>query len=71
MGCVEYEVETTQPEGYAKAIGNLKKIRALMRKLGRDDDWGKYLARVREVHDRKKKFTGMLDVMEGQKILKS
>jgi uncharacterized Zn finger protein len=71
MGCADQEAQTAQPKGYAIAIGYLKKIRALMRKQGRNDDWAEYLAGVREVHARKKKFTGMLDVMEGQKILKS
>jgi uncharacterized Zn finger protein len=71
MGCADREAQTAQPKGYANAIGYLKKIRALMRKQSRNDEWAAYLAGVREVHARKKKFTGMLDVMEGQKILKS
>jgi len=71
MGCAEREVQTAQPKGYAKAIGYLKQIRSVMRNQGRDDEWTVYLAGVREVHARKKKFTSMLDVMEGQKILKS
>jgi uncharacterized Zn finger protein len=71
MGCAERQAQTAQPRGYGNAIGYLKKIRALMRKQGRNDEWAAYVAGVREVHTRKKKFTGMLDVMEGQKILKS
>ncbi|MFA5269225.1 MAG: SWIM zinc finger family protein [Methanoregula sp.] len=71
MGCADREAQTAQPKGYANAIGYLKKIRALMGTLGRKDEWAAYLAGVREVHARKKKFTGMLDIMEGQKILKS
>ena len=71
MGCADREAQTAQPKGYANAIGYLKKIRALMEKQGRKEEWTAYLAGVREVHARKKKFTGMLDIMEGQKILKS
>lgn len=70
MGCVDQQAQTTQPKGYENAIRYLKNIRAQLKKQRRDGEWGAYLAGVREAHARKKKFTGMLDVMEGQKILK-
>jgi uncharacterized Zn finger protein len=71
MGCADREAQTAQPKGYESAIRYLKKIRALMEKQGRTEECTTYLAGVLEVHARKKKFIGMLDVMEGQKILKS
>lgn len=71
MGCVDQQVMTAQSKCYDNAIGYLKKIRALMEKQGRNKEWVAYLAGIRDEHARKKKFIGMLDVMEGKKILKS
>jgi len=71
MACADREAQTAQPKGYENAIGYLKKIRALMERQGKTVEWGVYLAGVRTVHARKKKFTGMIDVIEGKKILKS
>jgi uncharacterized Zn finger protein len=70
MGCADREARTAQPKGYERAIRYLKKIRALMVAQGHSGEWAAYLAGVRVEHARKKKFTGMLDVLEGQKILK-
>ena len=70
-GCAEQQARTAQPKGYENAIGYLKKIRTLMKKKGRNEEWVVYLAGIRNEHARKKKFIGMLDVMEGKKILKS
>ena len=71
MGCAEQQARTAQPKGYENAIGYLKKIRVLMEKQGRNEEWVAYLGGIRNEHARKKKFTGMLDVMEGKKILKT
>ena len=71
MESAEQQAGTAQPKGYENAIRYLKKIHALMENLSRNDEWVAYLAGLRNEHARKKKFTGMLDVMEGKKILKS
>ena len=71
MACAEQEAGTAQPKGYENAVRYLKKIHVLMEKQGRNEEWVAYLTGVRNEHFRKKKFLGMLDVMEGKKILKS
>jgi uncharacterized Zn finger protein len=71
MESAEQQAGTAQPKGYENAIRYLKKIHALMENLSRNEEWVVYLAGLRNEHARKKKFTGMLDVMEGKKILKS
>lgn len=71
MACAEQGAATAQPKGYDSAIGYLKKIHALLEKQGRSEEWVAFLAGIRNTHARKKKFIGMLDVMEGKKILTS
>jgi uncharacterized Zn finger protein len=63
--------EEARPKSYEASVGYLKKIRALMKNQGRDDAWEEYLATMRGVHARKKRFLEMLIVLEGEKILKS
>ncbi len=63
--------EEARPKSYEASVGYLKKIRALMKNQGRDDAWEEYLAKMRGVHARKKRFLEMLIVLEGEKILKS
>jgi uncharacterized Zn finger protein len=71
MESAEQQAGTAQPKGYENAIRYLRKIHALMEKQGRNEEWVTYLAGVRDKHIRKKKFLGMLEVMEGKKIMKS
>jgi uncharacterized Zn finger protein len=63
--------EEARPKSYEASVGYLKKIRAVLKNQGREDAWEEYLAKMREVHARKKRFLEMLMVMEGKKILKS
>ncbi len=70
MEYAEQQARTAQPKGYENAIRYLKKIHVLMEEQGRNVDWVVYLAALRNEHFRKKKFLGMLDVMEGKKIMK-
>ena len=71
MESADKQARTAQPKGYENAIRYLKKIHVLMEEQGRNVEWVAYLAGLRKEHFRKKKFLGMLDVMEGKKILKS
>jgi len=61
----------SRPKSYEASVGYLNKIRALMKKQGREEEWGRYVAQVRNANARKKRFLEMLDVVEGKKILKS
>ncbi|MDD1699721.1 MAG: hypothetical protein LUQ04_02890 [Methanoregula sp.] len=60
-----------RPKSYEASVSYLKKIRALMKKQGREDEWEDYLAKMRGLHVRKKRFLEMLMVFEGKKILQS
>lgn len=71
MESADQQARTAQPKGYENAIRYLKKIHVLMEEQGRNVEWVAYLAGLHKEHFRKKKFLGMLDVMEGKKILKS
>jgi uncharacterized Zn finger protein len=68
MECAEREAMTATPKGYERAIMYLKKIRALMDGQGRTGEWAPYMKGMRSTHARKKKFIGMLDVLEKKKI---
>ena len=58
-------------KGTREPIGYLKKIRRLLEDQGRTAEWLPYLAEIRSTHARKKKFIGMLDVLEGKKIFQA
>ena len=60
-----------RPKSYEASVCYLKKIRTLMKNQDRNDAWEEYLAKMRGVHARKKRFLEMLMVLEGEKILKS
>jgi uncharacterized Zn finger protein len=68
MERAERETLTTTPKGYEQAIIYLKKVRALMDGQGRTGEWAHYIGGIRSAHARKKKFIGMLDVLEKKKI---
>ncbi|HII76568.1 MAG TPA: SWIM zinc finger domain-containing protein [Methanolinea sp.] len=68
MERAEREALTATPKGYERAIIYIKKIRALMDGQGRTGEWAPYMKEMRSTHARKKKFIGMLDVLEKKKI---
>jgi uncharacterized Zn finger protein len=63
-------VAEARPKSYESAVGYLRKIRNLMKKLGRVEEWDLYIGQMRTGNARKTRFLGMLDVFEGKKILK-
>lgn len=71
MERAERETLTATPKGYEQAIIYLKKIWALMDGQGRTGEWASYIGGMRSAHARKKKFIGMLDVLEKKKIYKA
>jgi uncharacterized Zn finger protein len=48
-------------EAYAEAFGLLKKIRALLVQLGRNEEFARYLTAVRAAHKPKRNFMKLLD----------
>lgn len=70
-GCADRQVQSASPKGYELALTNLEKIRALLLKEGRSDEWEEYVTRLRQEHARKKKFIGMLDGIGNRRRSKS
>lgn len=58
---VEAMVSRTGRTAYEGAIQLLRRVRKVMRRLGREEDYRQYLAQLRERHRRKRSFLGMLD----------
>lgn len=54
-------LDTKRNDGYEAAVKLLGRIRALMIRLDRHDDFAPYLASVRTAHGRKRNFTRLLD----------
>lgn len=70
MEKAEKAVDESRPKSYEASVGYLKKIRDLMKKHGRDEEWERYIEKIRTRNVRKIRFLGMLDILEGTKILK-
>jgi uncharacterized Zn finger protein len=64
----EFGIQTTTPKGYEEAILYLKNIRRLLAGQGRTVEWLPYFEEMRSTPSLKKKFIGMLDVLEEKKI---
>jgi uncharacterized Zn finger protein len=65
LGVYQARIEPTLQQknnlAYREGIGLLRKIRVLMRRLGREADFMPYLASIRAAHKPKRNFTAMLD----------
>lgn len=46
---------------YEGAIQLLRRVREVVRRLGREEEYREYLAELRETHRRKRSFFGLLD----------
>ncbi len=71
MDMAERSAAESRPKSYEAAVHYLRKVKALMTDLGRKAEWGQYIAGIRNVNARKRRFLEMLDVLEGKKILDS
>jgi len=66
----EREIAAVKPSAYEAAAGYLRKLSGLLKKLGREAEWIDYLARIRDVHRKKRRLMEILDTLEGKPILK-
>jgi len=64
QGQVEPTLQRKHNEAYREAIGFLRKVRALMVRLGREDAFASYLESVRVAHKPKRNF---MKLLEGEK----
>jgi uncharacterized Zn finger protein len=65
----EGEIAATSPSAYERAMPSLRKIRAMLHRTGREANWKKYVAELREENHRKRRFLEMLDGLEGRPII--
>ncbi len=63
-------IAEARPKSYESAIFYLGKIMNLMKRQERMEEWERYIVQVRTGNVRKRRFLGMLDVLEKKKILK-
>src|SRR5262249_22599846 len=54
-------LQTTQKDAYREAVQHLRKVKELMVRLERPQDFVTYLAGVRKEHGRKRNFVQLLD----------
>ena len=66
----EREIAAVKPSAYENAAGYLRKLSGLLKKLSREAEWTDYLARIRDVHRKKRRLMEILDTLEGKPILK-
>jgi uncharacterized Zn finger protein len=67
----EREIAMTSPAHYEAALPFLRKLRALLQRQGKEEEWNRYLAEVRETNRRKRKLLELLDRLEGRRIVES
>lgn len=67
----EWEISKVQPSAYEVAAGYLRKLSGLLAKQGRQAEWADYLARLRDVHRKKRRLMEILDALEEGPIVKS
>ncbi|MGH9167984.1 MAG: hypothetical protein ACRD02_09185 [Acidimicrobiia bacterium] len=58
---VERTVHQKNNRAYAEAVRLLERIEGLMSRLGRDEEFGEYVAGVRAAHKPKRNFMKLLD----------
>jgi uncharacterized Zn finger protein len=57
------------PSGYEAALPPLRKLRDLLGRLGRADEWSRYLHELRQTHRRKRRLMEVLDRLENRRIV--
>ena len=68
-GLAENQIALTKPAAYSVAAGYLKKIRELLVRLHRGEEWTRYVAGLRQTNARKPRFIETLARLEGRKII--
>jgi uncharacterized Zn finger protein len=58
---VEPTVDRKNNDAYQEAVGLLRKVRSLLQRLGREAEFGDYLAALRLAHKPKRNFMKLLD----------
>jgi len=68
-GIAESQIAKTQTKAYEVAARYLRKIHHVLKKQGRDEEWLRYLAGIRETNQRKRRLLEILDSLIGRPII--
>ena len=67
QGKAESLIARVQPSAYRAAMPYLSKMERLMQRLGRSDDYRRYIAALRVRHKAKRRLMAELDTLEKRK----
>ena len=70
-GLAEKEIALTKPSAYETAAGYLRKVRTLLKKLKRENEWQAYLLQLRQANIKKRSFIEILNRLESRPIIKT
>ncbi len=65
----EHQISLTKPSAYETAVGHLKRVKAAMIRLGKEKEWGSYLAALRDANHRKPRCIQELRRLSGLRLL--
>ena len=65
----ENQIALTKPKAYTVAAGYLRKVRRLLKKMGKEKEWQHYLLELRQANARKIRLMEILDTLEGRPII--
>lgn len=65
----ESQIALTKPKAYTVAAGYLRKVRSLLKKMGKEKEWRHYLKKLRQANARKIRLMEILDTLEGRPII--
>jgi len=68
-GIAETQIAKAQTKAYEVAARYLRKIHHVLEKQGRDEEWHRYLAEIRETNERKRRLLEILDGLIGRPII--
>ena len=67
----ERQIALTKPSAYETAAGYLRKVRTLLKKLKRENEWQAYLLQLRQANIKKRSFIEILNRLESRPIIKT
>jgi uncharacterized Zn finger protein len=65
----EHQISLTKPSAYEAAVGHLKRVKTVMIRLGKEKEWGSYLAALRDANQRKPRCIQELRRLSGERLL--
>ena len=65
----EKQIALTKPKAYEEAARYLRKVHRILKQLGKEQDWQRYLATLRQANERKRRLVQILDTLAGRRII--